>query len=103
MLTSNPKFDGKLHYEAAPEGAPLGEGNSGRWFKRVALTLVLLHSAAYWLTLHGAALASHLQAQDVALLALAVFIDGTHFSNDGGTKAVPVYLTAVNIDSSVCR
>ena len=34
---------------------------------------------------------------------LCVFIDGTHLSNDGGQKCLPVYLTSGNIDSSVCR
>ena len=33
MLTSNPKMEGKLHYEPAPDGAPIGEANSARWFK----------------------------------------------------------------------
>lgn len=34
---------------------------------------------------------------------LCVFIDGTHLSNDGGQKCLPVYLTSGNLDSSVCR
>ena len=41
MLVSNPKFKGKMHFEPASASTPIGEGNSGRWFKRVAAPLVL--------------------------------------------------------------
>ena len=37
----NPKFKGNLHFEPASSSTPIGEGNSGRWFKRVAAPLVL--------------------------------------------------------------
>ena len=39
----------------------------------------------------------------VMLLMLCVFIDGTHLSNDGGHKALPVYITSGNIDNTVAR
>ena len=39
----------------------------------------------------------------VILLMLNVFIDGTHLANDGGAKAVPVYLSLGNTDSSSAR
>ncbi|CAB5034340.1 unannotated protein [freshwater metagenome] len=40
MLTSNPKLDGKIHTEPAPDTQPFGELNAGRWFKKVATPLV---------------------------------------------------------------
>jgi hypothetical protein len=40
MLTSNPKFSGKVQFEPAPAAQPLGAGNTGRWFKRVGTSLV---------------------------------------------------------------
>jgi hypothetical protein len=39
----------------------------------------------------------------VSLLMLCIFIDGTHLANDGGAKAVPVYATLGNFDSTVAR
>ena len=42
-------------------------------------------------------------AAGVVLLMLCVFIDGTHLSNDGGQKALPVYLTLGNIRNEVAR
>ena len=42
-------------------------------------------------------------AAGIVLLMLCVFIDGTHLSNDGGQKCLPVYLTSGNLDSSICR
>lgn len=41
LLTSNPKLEGKLHFEPAPDGAKLGETNSGSWFKKIGTPLVL--------------------------------------------------------------
>jgi hypothetical protein len=42
-------------------------------------------------------------AVGVVLLMLNIFIDGTHLSNDGGCKALPVYLSLGNMDSSMSR
>ena len=45
----------------------------------------------------------HEAAVGVILLMLTVFIDGTHLSQNGTVKCLPVYVSAGNIDSSVCR
>jgi len=40
MLTSQKRFEGKMNYTAAPDSAPYGELNAGRWFKKVARPMV---------------------------------------------------------------
>ena len=81
MVFGNPKFAGKQHLEVAPEDAPLGEYNTSGWWRRTAPKI----------------------AVGVVLLALMIFVDGTHLSNDGKTKCLPIYVTLGNQHSDVAR
>jgi len=40
MITSQKRFEGKINFAAAPDSAPYGELNAGRWFKKVARPMV---------------------------------------------------------------
>ena len=40
MLTLQKRFEGKMNFAAAPDSAPYGELNAGRWFKKVARPMV---------------------------------------------------------------
>ena len=92
---------GKLHYAPTEDDSVFGEFTSGRWFRRVATPLV---SNFGWFCRHDQSVMcdAQLPAGD-SLLMLGIFIDGTHLAHDGSTKALPVYLTLGNIDSSVAR
>lgn len=93
---------GKLHYAPTEDDGVFGEFTSGRWFRRVATPLV---SNFGWFCPHNQSpIMYDAQLPDgVSLLMLGIFIDGTHLAHDGSTKALPVYLTLGNIDSSVAR
>ena len=49
MITSNPKLEGKLQFTPAPDGAEVGETNSGSWFKKIGSPLV---SSRYFLDMY---------------------------------------------------